>query len=184
MRENTFKLISHLFFKWFQFFILNSNISDKMTNPNLLVLVGVLVVSALVIAQSSVSIYRSSVCIWPPANQENLDPDVTDYDCDIRIGCNTRDLDQREVTNIVLERKRVGENPSLGSIDLTKWQPGVDRPFIAQLEMDKKLRTEDIVEGLSGRDESDFVFQQFGNDGTVINPRSNPLFRPAPPILA
>lgn len=152
-----------------------------MMNKNTVVLVGLLLVSVLVLVQSTMSIVNSAKCLM---GQENLDPDVTDYDCDIRIGCNTRDLTEREVTNIALERERVGQNPSLGTIPLAQWQPGVDRPFIAGLEIDKKLRSEDMIERLSGRDESDFVFQQFGNDGTVINPRSNPLFRPAPPILA
>jgi len=149
------------------------NQRDVFATLLLLASVGVLYFSVL-------QLMASAKCMWG----EGMDPDVTDYDCDIRIGCNTRDLTEREVTNIALERERVGHNPSLGSIDLTKWQPGVDRPLIAQLEVDKKLRSDDIIERLSGRDQSDFVFQQFGNDGTVINPRSNPLFRPAPPILA
>jgi hypothetical protein len=139
-----------------------------------------LLASVAVLYFSVLQLLSSVKCLWG----EHMDPNVTDYDCDIRIGCNTRDLNEREVTNIVLERERVGQNPSLGNINLSQWQPGVDRPLIAQLEIDKKLRSEDIIEKLSGRDESDFVFQQFGNDGTVINPRSNPLFRPAPPILA
>ena len=63
--------------------------------------------------------------------------------------------------------------------DLSLYQPGVDRPYIAALQVDRKLRSEDLIEGLTGRAHSDYVFQQFGNDGTVINPAVNPLFRPA-----
>lgn len=103
---------------------------------------------------------------------------VTDYDCDIRIGCNTRDLTQRETSNILLDRAQRMEAGREG-FDLSLFQPGVDRPYITQLQIDNKLRSEDIIEGLTGRSHSDYVFQQFGNDGTVINPSVNPLFRPA-----
>ncbi len=117
---------------------------------------------------------------------------VTDLDCDIRIGCNGRDLTQRSVTNILLDRSQEIEaardraayqsmmnKGNKEGFDLSLYQPGVDRPYIAALQVDRKLRSEDLIEGLTGRAHSDYVFQQFGNDGTVINPAVNPLYRPA-----
>lgn len=122
--------------------------------------------------------------------------DVTDLDCDIRIGCNGRDLTQREVTEILLNRSQTIEadrdraayqammqKGNKEGFDLSLYQPGVDRPYIAALQVDRKLRSEDLIEGLTGRAHSDYVFQQFGNDGTVINPAVNPLFRPARHIV-
>jgi len=118
--------------------------------------------------------------------------DYTDLDCDIRIGCNGRDLTQRSVTNILLDRSQQIEadrdratyqammnKGNKEGFDLSLYQPGVDRPYIAALQVDRKLRSEDLIEGLTGRAHSDYVFQQFGNDGTVINPAVNPLYRPA-----
>lgn len=123
-----------------------------------------------------------------PGNQlgtEFLDPSVTDYDCDIRIGCDGRNLTAREITNIELERALEREAETARQYRMehepfaqTNYQPGVDRPQIPQLLDSSRLRTEDLMEGLTGRSHSDFVFTQFGNDGTVINPNVNPLFRP------
>lgn len=121
---------------------------------------------------------------WMSWFKDGFDNAVLDYDCDIRSGCNTRALTNREITNIELEKslereddvkpgRLVNENFSFGN-----YQPGVDRPQIAHLLNSRRLRTEDYMEGLSGRTNSDFVFTQFGNDGTVINPNINPLYRP------
>jgi len=120
------------------------------------------------------------------------------YDADPRIGVVTRDLTQREVTNIQQAKRRYGDCPAVCDIDMSKWQPGVDRPVLSRLECDQALRSDELnkcinshKEGMAnssasptciqGRDQADFVLQQFGNDGTVINPKSNPLYNPAPP---
>lgn len=153
------------------------------------------VIVVLLVWAVGATIASSMEGMWSP-----LSPDVTDYDCDIRSGCNTRNLTEREVTNIDLERDLLEQGgyptyvPSEGvqnTFDLSLYQPGVDRPKISQLEIDNRLRSEELnsaldkrsnmnyQEGLTGRAESNFVFQQFGNDGTVINPAANPLYRPA-----
>jgi hypothetical protein len=130
-----------------------------------------------------------ALVLWliPGTQLELLDPSVTDYDCDIRIGCDGRNLTAREITNISLERALDREaararayrmaNPN-EAFSQTNFQPGVDRPQIPELLDSDRLRTEDLMEGLTGRSHSDFVFTQFGNDGTVINPNVNPLYRP------
>lgn len=107
-----------------------------------------------------------------------FDPSVTDYDCDIRIGCNTRDLTNRSMTNIQLQKQRAKEVAMLGkeNFNFADYQPGVDRPQISHLINSEKLRF--LNDNMSNRINSDFVFTQFGNDGTVINPNDNPLMRP------
>lgn len=128
------------------------------------------------------------VALWCGMNGFSMsDRSVTDYDCDIRFGCVTRPLTQNSVTNILLSRAqneeaaraRAHAMSDKENFDLSDYEPGVDRPYISQLQIDNKLRGEDISEAMTGRSHSDYVFQQFGNDGTVINPATNPLFRPA-----
>ena len=137
-------------------------------------LAGVLLVIAAIIAV---------VCYFSGFSMR--DRSVTDYDCDIRFGCVTRPLTQNSVTNILLSRAqneeaaRARAAASKENYELSDFEPGVDRPCISQLLIDNKLRGEDITEAMTGRSHSDYVFQQFGNDGTVINPAINPLFRPA-----
>lgn len=136
---------------------------------------------------------------WVKCEQKNgfeglsaTDSSVTDLDCDIRIGCNGRDLTQREVTEILLNRSqdieadrdraaydKMMKKGNKEGFDLSLYQPGVHRPRLSRLQIDRKLKNEEICEGLTGRCHSDYVFQQFGNDGTVINPAVNPLYRPA-----
>ena len=126
---------------------------------------------------------------WFEALNNGFDPSWDQYDCDIRVGCNTAPLTRREVTNIEQERQRDGmgrniyTNPNQESFCWNEWRPGVDRPMIASLEVDKIIRSDEINEGMTGRDKMNFVMQQFGNDGTIIPPSSNPLYNPAPPTL-
>lgn len=111
-------------------------------------------------------------------SKARFDPSVTDYDCDIRIGCNTRDLTNRTMTNIQLQKQREKEVAMLGKekFSFADYQPGVDRPQISKLINSESLRF--LNDDMSNRINSDFVFTQFGNDGTVINPNDNPLMRP------
>lgn len=107
---------------------------------------------------------------------------VTGYQCDPRIGCNTRALSQRSVTDILLNRSRQietahADQAAKEKFDLSLFQPGVDRPYISQLQIDNKIRTEDLMEGLTGRAPYNSNYVQVGADGTVINPASNPLYR-------
>lgn len=122
---------------------------------------------------------------------EGMDPSLTGLDCDIRIGCNGRAIPQGEVTNILLERAQQLERPvheayangRKEGFDLSLYQPGVDRPYDSVLMVDRKLRAENMLENMTGQSHSDYVFQQYGNCGTIINPKSNILMSPAKYIV-
>jgi len=122
---------------------------------------------------------------------EGMDPSLTGLDCDIRIGCSGKALPQGEVSNILLERVQQLERPNHESFsggakegfDLSLYQPGVDRPYVPELMIDRKLRAENTMENMTGRSHSDYVLQQFGNDGTIINPAINTIMSPAKYIV-
>ena len=145
---------------------------------------GVLAFIVLVLA------FIGVMCIWP-WGFETMDPSLTGLDCDIRIGCNGRAIPQGEVSNILLERAQQLERPvheayangRKEGFDLSLYQPGVDRPYDSVLMVDRKLRAENTMENMTGRSHSDYVFQQFGNDGTIINPAINTLMSPSKSIL-
>ena len=127
---------------------------------------------------------------------------INTYPADQRIGVLANDLTERTITNMQQERRRAGECPAVCEVDMSKWMPGVDRPALSRLQCDKAMRSDELNTCLnkhkesmtnatanvspapsciSGRDQADFVLQQFGNDGTVIDPKTNPLFNPMPP---
>lgn len=122
---------------------------------------------------------------------EGMDPSLTGLDCDIRIGCSGKAIPQGEVTNILLERAQQLERPvheayangRKEGFDLSLYQPGVDRPYDSVLMIDRKLRAENTMENMTGRSPSSYVFMEYGNDGTIINPASNTLMSPAKYIV-
>ena len=116
-----------------------------------------------------------------PVQPGKFDRNILDYDADFRGGVNTRPFDERELTNILLDARRVGDPIEICSKQFDSYRPGVDRNLVSQLVNSECVRAHADRSGQENwRESSDKVMQQFGNTGTVINNKTNPLMNAAP----
>lgn len=116
-----------------------------------------------------------------PVQPGKFDRNILDYDADFRSGVNTRPFDERELTNILLDSRRVGDPIEICTKQFDSYRPGVDR------NLDSRLINSECVRALADRSGqenwragSDKVRQQFANTGTVIDNKTNPLMNAAP----
>lgn len=79
-----------------------------------------------------------------------------------------------------LEDKKPANGKKANALD--KWKPGVDRPIISNIEVDKKLKSDELNKSMSERKQSGLMYQPWGggNDGTVISSCGNALLPPSP----